>query len=124
VVASDGDRINQGDVCWYNPGPPRGSAPGYQRPFVVVQNNLLNHSRLATVVLCALTSNLRLAEAPGNVALRAGEADLPRASVVNVTQLFTADKRELGERLGTLSPNRVQQIVAGLRLVLEPRERG
>ena len=116
------DEIEQGDVFWIDLGAPRGSEPGYRHPHVVVQNNLFNRSRINTVVVCALTSNLKRAQAPGNVLLREEEARLPKASVVNVTQVFTVDKRDLDEKIGTLSSSRVQQILAGIQLVLEPRD--
>jgi mRNA interferase MazF len=114
--------INQGDVFWIDLGAPSGSAPGYRHPHVVVQNNLFNRSRINTVVVCALTSNLKRATAPGNVLLERGEANLPRRSVVNVSQLFTVDKADVSEMIGTLSPRRVREILDGIRLVLEPRE--
>ncbi len=114
--------IRQGDVYWVDLGEPGGSEPGYRRPVVVIQNNVFNQSRLRTVVVCALTSNLKRAQAPGNVLLKAGEANLPRDSVVNVTQIFTLNKADLIEYLGTLPPRRVRQILEGVRLVLEPRD--
>lgn len=114
--------IAQGDVFWLDTGPPRGSGPGFRRPHVVVQNDIFNASRIQTTVLCAVTSNLTRAKAPGNLLLRKGEANLPRPSVVNVSQVVTVDKSILREKIGTLSRQRVQEIVAGLRLVLEPRE--
>ncbi len=89
---------------------------------MVVQNNLFNRSRINTVVVCGFTSKLRRGSAPGNVVLEPGEAQLPRQSVVNVSQLFTVDKRALGEKIGTLSARRVRQILDGISLVLEPRE--
>lgn len=114
--------INQGDVFWIDLETPSGSAPGYRHPHVVIQNNLFNRSRINTVVVCALTSTLKRATAPGNVLLERGEANLPRRSVVNVSQLFTVDKADLSEKIGTLSPRRVREILNGLRLLLEPRE--
>jgi mRNA interferase MazF len=114
--------INQGDVFWVDLGDPIGSEPGYRHPHVVVQNNVFNRSRINTVVVCALTSNLRRAKAPGNVLLEEGEADLPKQSVVNVSQIFTVDKKDLGERIGALSRQRVRQILDGIRLVIEPRD--
>ncbi len=114
--------IRQGDVYWVDLGEPGGSEPGYRRPVVVIQNNVFNQSRLRTVVVCALTSNLKRAQAPGNVLLKAGEANLPRDSVVNVTQIFTLNKADLIEYLGTLPPRRVRQILEGVCLVLEPRD--
>lgn len=113
--------IRQGDVFWIDLGEPRGSAPGYRHPHVVVQNNLFNQSRINTSVVCAITSNLARASAPGNVLLRKGEAGLPRPSVVNVSQVFTVDKSELTERIGTLSGKRVLEIIEGMKLVIEPR---
>ena len=114
--------INQGDVFWVDLGEPSGSEPGYRHPHVVIQNNVFNRSRIGTAVVCALTSNLRRAEAPGNVLLEKGEANLPKQSVVNVSQIFTVDKRDLDERIGMLSHQRVGQILDGVRLVLEPRD--
>jgi mRNA interferase MazF len=114
--------IRQGDVYWVELGEPVGSAPGYRHPHVVVQNNLFNQSRIGTVVVCALTSNLGRASAPGNVLLRKGEANLPRRSVVNISQVFTVDRMQLGKRIGALSPQRVREILDGIRLLLEPRE--
>jgi mRNA interferase MazF len=114
--------INQGDICWVVLGQPSGSGPGYRHPHVVIQNNLFNHSRINTVVVCTLTSNLKRAESPGNVLLAKGEANLPKKSVVNVSQIFTVDKSDLTEKIGSLSPNRLAQILAGIRLLLEPRE--
>ena len=113
--------IRQGDVFWIDLGEPRGSAPGYRHPQVVVQNNIFNQSRINTVVVCAVTSNLARAAAPGNVQLRKGEAGLSKPSVVNVSQVFTVDKSELTERIGTLSAKRVAEIVEGMKLVIEPR---
>ena len=114
--------ILQGDVFWLDLGLPQGSEPGFRRPFVVVQNDVFNASRIQTTVLCALTSNLDRAKAPGNVLLHRGEANLPRPSVVNVSQVVTFDKSALKEKIGTLTRQRVMEIVAGLRLVLEPRD--
>lgn len=113
--------IDQGDIYWVELDEPGGSEPGYRHPHVVIQNNLFNHSRISTVVVCALTSNLKRANAPGNVLLEAGEANLARQSVVNITQVFTVDKAQLAEKIGTLSPGRVRQILDGIRLLIEPR---
>ncbi len=114
--------INQGDVFWLDLGNPVGSAPGYRRPHVVIQNNVFNRSRINTVVVCALTSNTRRATAPGNVLLKEGEANLPRQSVVVISQIITADKSQLDEYIGTLSSERVRQILDGIKLLTEPRE--
>ena len=114
--------IQQGDVFWIDLDEPSGSGPGYRHPHVVVQNNLFNRSRINTAVVCVLTSNLKRADAPGNVLLDKSEANLPRKSVVNVSQLYTVDKRDLVEKIGTLSPARIRQILDGIQLLLEPRD--
>jgi mRNA interferase MazF len=114
--------INQGDIFWIDLDEPSGSEPGYRHPHVVVQNNVFNRSRINTVVVCALTSNLKRAAAPGNVVLEPKEANLPKQSVVNISQIFTVDKSQLGEKIGTLSSRRVREILDGIRLLLEPRE--
>ena len=89
---------------------------------MVIQNNVFNLSRINTVVVCALTSNLQRSEAPGNVLLNEREANLPKQSVVIVSQIFTVDKSDLGEYIGTLSQKRVQQILDGVKLITDPRE--
>lgn len=114
--------INQGDVYWIDLGEPSGSGPGYRHPHVIIQNNVFNRSRINTVVVCVLTSNLKRAEAPGNVLLEKGEANLPKQSVVNVSQIFTVGKGDLVEKIGTLSRERVRQILDGVSLLLEPRD--
>lgn len=115
-------QIRQGDVWWVELGEPVGSGPGYRHPHVVIQNDVFNTSRIATTVVCALTSNLRRAQDPGNVLLESGEANLDRPSVVNVSQVVTVDKEDLLEKLGTLSPERLGDVLHGLYLLLEPRE--
>jgi mRNA interferase MazF len=114
--------INQGDIFWIDLGEPVGSGPGYRYPHVVIQNNVFNQSRINTVIVCALTSNLRRANAPGNVLLESGEASLPKPSVVVTSQLFTVDKQDLIEYIGAVSARRVRQILDGVRLLTEPRE--
>ena len=114
--------INQGDIYWVEVDEPISSEPGYIHPHVVIQNNLYNQSKIRTVIACVLTSNLKLANLPGNVLLEKGEANLPRASVVNVSQLQTVDKTQLGEYIGTLSSKRVNEILDGISLFLEPRD--
>ncbi|MCK5508111.1 MAG: type II toxin-antitoxin system PemK/MazF family toxin [Desulfobacterales bacterium] len=113
--------INQGDVFWIELSEPSGSEPGYRHPHVVIQNNLFNRSRINTVVVCTLTSNLKRSNAPGNVTLSKGEASLPKKSVVNISQLFTVNKSDLSEKIGTLSKDRISQILTGIRLLTEPR---
>ncbi len=113
--------IRQGDIFWVDLGTPSGSAPGYTHPHLVIQNDLFNQSKINTVVVCALTSNLKRANAPGNVLLSKGEANLKKQSVVNISQIVTVDKADLVEKIGTLSYARVSQIIEGIRLLIEPR---
>jgi mRNA interferase MazF len=113
--------IQQGDVYWIELEEPTGSEPGYSHPHVVVQNNVFNASRINTVIVCALTSNVHRAQAPGNVLLEKEEANLPKESVVLVSQIFTVDKLQLGELIGTLSERRVKQIIEGISLMTEIR---
>ncbi|WP_406697221.1 type II toxin-antitoxin system PemK/MazF family toxin [Singulisphaera sp. Ch08] len=108
-------RINRGDVFWIGPDDAQMPAPDYSHPRVVVQDDVFNHSRITTVVVCGLTSNLHRASEPGNVLLDAGEANLPKQSVVVVAQVSSVDKARLGDRIGTLSDTRVEQILDGLR---------
>ena len=113
--------IAQGDVYWVDLGIPRGSEPGFRNPFVVIQNDAVNVSRIRTVIVCLITSNLKRAKAPGNVLLEKNEANLSEPSVVNVSQIYTIDKDMLDKKLGTLDKGRVRQILEGLYLMLEPR---
>ena len=112
--------VSQGDIYWVDVGEPIGSAPGYLHPHVVVQNDAFNESRIRTIVVCALTSNLQRSNEPGNVLLDPGEANLPKQSVVNVSQVFTVDRNQLGQKIGQLSRRRMRQILDGLYLLLEP----
>jgi mRNA interferase MazF len=114
--------INQGDVFWINLGEPSGSEPGYIHPFVIIQNNVFNKSRINTVAVCFITSNLKRAGSPGNVLLASGEANLTKQSIVNISQVYTVDKRDLRKKIGTLSLERIQEIIDGLNLLLEPRD--
>ena len=112
--------VNQGDVYWIDLGDPSGSEPGFRHPHVVVQNDLFNRSRISTIVVCSLTSNLKRSKAPGNVILNKGEAGLSKSSVVNISQLFTVDRGDLGDKIGNLSRERIIQIADGIRLLTEP----
>ena len=114
--------IKQGDLYWVEIEEPKGSEPGYSHPHVVIQNNVFNASRIHTTIVCALTSNLQRAQVPGNVLLEPEEGNLPKRSVVVVSQLFTIDKAQLGEYIGALSARRVNQILAGIQLLTEPRD--
>jgi mRNA interferase MazF len=114
--------IGQGDVFWAALARPLGSEPGFRRPVVVVQSDAFNQSQLRTVVVCALTSNLGLANSPGNVLLAKGEANLPLRSVANVTQIAAIDRSKFLEKIGTLSKDRLEQVLAGLQLLLRPSD--
>ena len=103
--------IEQGEIYWVDLGEPCGSEPGYRHPHIVIQNNLFNMSRINTVVMCSLTSNLRRGDSPGNVVLEEGEANLFKKSVVNITQIFTVDKNDLCEKIGKVSDKRITEIV-------------
>lgn len=110
--------INQGDIYWIQLEEPDESELGYYpHPYVVIQDNLFNHSRIHTVVVCALTSNMKQANAPGNVLLDVGEANLPKHSIVVVSKVSTVDKTQLGEYIGSLSEQRINQILAGMRFL-------
>jgi mRNA interferase MazF len=95
-----------------------GSAPVYRRPAAVVSSDRFNRSRIPTVIVAAVTSNLKLAEAPGNVALMPADSGLPKPSVVNVTQLLSIDRDVLQTRIGLLGSQKVRALDEGLRLVL------
>lgn len=114
--------IKQGDIYWIDLDEPVGSEPGYKHPHVVVQNNLFNCSNIKTVLVCPLNSNLKRAGAPGNLLISKQESNLPKDSVVNVSQVFTVDKSQLDEYVGTLSARRTSEILDGIALVLNPRE--
>ena len=114
--------IEQGEIYWVDLGEPSGSAPGYRHPHVIIQNNLFNSSNINTVVVCALTSNLKRGHSPGNVVLKKGEANLPKKSVVNITQIYTVDKNDLFEKIGKVNRERLKEILLGIQLLTEPRE--
>jgi len=114
--------IRQGDIFWIDLGDPSGSELAYRHPHVVVQNNVFNQSQISTIVVCALTSNLKRAESPGNVKLDKGEANLPKQSVVNITQIYTVNKADLIEKIGSLSPKRLDEVLQGLHLLVAPRD--
>ena len=111
--------IQRGQIWWADLPVPRGSEPGYRRPVLVVQAESFNLSRIQTVIVAAITSNTRLADAPGTVLLPARAVGLPRDSVVNVSQLLTLDRRFLSAQAGALTPPLERSVDEGLRLVLQ-----
>ena len=111
--------ISRGEIWWAELPAPTGSGPGKRRPVLIVSADSFNLSRIGTIVAVAISSNLDLAAAPGNVAVPAGRSGLSRDSVVNVSQIVTLDKQQLGERAGVVDHDTLAQIDAGLRLVLD-----
>ncbi len=111
--------IRKGSVYWVDFSPAKGSEPKGRRPGLVVQNDLLNDSKLNTVIVAAITSNLKFGELPGNVCLRQGEADLPKRSVVNMTQIKTVDKASLKAMIGSLNKERLAEVYEGMKLVMD-----
>lgn len=110
--------MRRGEIWWASLAPPTGSAPGYRRPVVVIQSNEFTASRVRTVTVLAITSNLALAAAPGNVRLARRETGLSRESVANVSQVLTVDKERLTERMTSLPASLIRKIDDGLRLAL------
>lgn len=110
--------MQRGDIWWASLHPPTGSEPGYRRPVLIVQNDDFNKSRINTVVVAILTSNLRLQTTPGNVFLTKLSVGLTKDSVVNVSQVVTLDKSFLTERISTISADKMSDVDDGLRLVL------
>jgi len=111
--------IRKGSVYWVDFSPGKGSEPMGRRPGLVVQNDLLNDSKLNTVIVVAITSTLTFGELPGNVTLGKGEANLPKRSVVNMTQIKTVDKNSLKEKIGSLTKKRVGQIYEGMKIIMD-----
>jgi mRNA interferase MazF len=103
--------INQGDIYWVQLG------SDIPHPHVVLQENVFNHSRIATVVVCELTSNMKRVNMPGNVLLEAGEGNLPKQSVVEVSKVSSIEKAQLGDYIGSLTEERIHQILAGMRFL-------
>lgn len=110
--------IAQGEIWWADLGPAFGSAPASTRPLLVVQSDLLNGSRIATVVCVPLTTNTAWADAPGNALLDTDVTGLPKTSVANVSQILTCDKRDLRDRVGKIPTRNLELIFSGLDIVL------
>lgn len=111
--------IQRGDIYWVNFSPGKGSEPFGRRPGLVIQCDALNDSKINTVVMLAITSTLKFGELPGNVTLRKGEANMPRKCVINVTQIKSVDKTSLLEKIGGLSKQKMEEVVEGLKLVMD-----
>lgn len=110
--------IERGEIWWANLPEPRGFTPGFRRPILIIQANDFNSTNINTVVGVVITTNLRLAEMPGNVLLKKNSSKLSKDSVVNITQIVTAGKNDLIEYVGALTARKMQQVDKGLRLVL------
>jgi len=110
--------VRRGEIWWASLPEPTGSGPGFRRPLLIVSANTFNESRISTVVAAVITSNLRLADAPGNVRLPVKGTGLTKVSVVNVSQIITVDKAFLTQRIGRLNPRLLAEVDDGLRLVL------
>ena len=117
-------QINYGDIFWVAADKLIGAISGSPHPHVVVQSDVFNHSRIDTVVVCSLSSNLKRASEPGVVVLDAGEGGLERQSVVIASQVSSIRKELLEERIGSLSSQRVDQVIAALRFIQASHFRG
>lgn len=111
--------MERGEVWWANLPDPAGSAPGYRRPVLVVQSNDFNRSRIQTVIVAAITGNLHLADAPGNVLCGRADTGLPKDSVINVSALLTIDRDLLEDRVRALPERLVRRVESGLKIVLD-----
>jgi mRNA interferase MazF len=111
--------IRNGTIYWVDFSPGKGSEPRGRRPGLVIQNDVLNESRLNTVVMVAITATLKFGELPGNVVIKKGEANMPKRCVVNVTQIKSVDKSSLKEEIGTLSAKRMAEVYRGIEMVIE-----
>ena len=110
--------MKRGEIWWASLKPPEGSGPGYRRPVLIVQANSFNESRISTVLVSVITSNLALAQAPGNVQISKSDSALPKSSVVNISQILTIDRQFLSERIGALPARVMDRVNEGLKLVL------
>jgi mRNA interferase MazF len=110
--------VLRGEIWWASLPVPRGSEPGYRRPVVIVQSDAFNRSEISTIIVAAISSNLRLTDAPGNVYLKRRDSGLPKESVINVSQLLTLDKKYLAEKAGRLSLKHMNELDEGIRMAL------
>jgi mRNA interferase MazF len=111
--------MRRGEIWWASLRAAEGSGPGFRRPVLVIQSNEFNESKIATVIVIAITSNVKLADAPGNIFLKKKESHLNRDSVINISQIITVDKSVLTEHVGVLSDRIIRNIENGIRLVLK-----
>ena len=111
--------MRRGEIWWACLNTPSGSAPGFCRPVLIIQSNEFNRSRINTVLVVTITSNLVLANAPGNVRVSARSSGLKKASVVNVSQVITIDRSYLAQKVGVLNSKLLREVEDGLRLILE-----
>jgi len=110
--------IKRGAIWWAELGLPTGSGPGYRRPVLVIQSDDFNKSRINTVIVVVITSNLLLADAPGNVLLKKKDSGLPKDSVINVSQIITIDKETLTELVGFVGNRYIKRVEQGIKTVL------
>ena len=110
--------IRKGSIYWVNFSPGKGSEPIGRRPGLVIQSDILNDSKLNTVIMLAITSTMKLGELPGNLTLKKGEANIPKKCVINTTQIKSVDKASIKEKIGTLSKQKMADVHEGLKLVL------
>jgi len=116
--------IRKGSVYWIDFSPAKGSEPKGRRPGLVIQSDVLNDSKLNTVIVLAITSTLKFGELPGNVLLKKGEANMPKRCVINVTQIKSVDKSSIKEKIGTLSKRKMAEVQEGLELILDFQTNG
>lgn len=112
------EEVARGDIWWIDLPDPVASAPGGTHPALIIQANAFNRSRISTVLAAVVTSNMRLGELPGNVAVSARDSDLKKPSVVNVSQIITVDRTFLRSRAGRLRPEAMERVEQGLKLIL------
>lgn len=110
--------MTRGEIWWADLPPPTGSGPGFRRPVLIVQSNPFNSSGIRTVVVAVITSNLGLADAPGNVRIGKSDSGLSKPAVVNVSQLITVDRTIFSQRMRTLNSDTMQKVNQGLKLLL------
>ncbi|MBK9503129.1 MAG: type II toxin-antitoxin system PemK/MazF family toxin [Leptospiraceae bacterium] len=110
--------MTRGEIWWVDLGIPFGSEPGFKRPVLIIQDDAFNESNISTIIVAAISSNLILAEVPGNVLLNKKESNLSKDSVVNVSQIVTLDRERFTERVGKLNPKLMANVERGIKLVV------